>query len=197
VKLSGNGFGDVTVRIGHEVFLLNALLGMIIKVGVRLRQHALDFANGDDRQEAQEQQEQHHEEAEGANEGPLIDPSGTVFAPRTRCHVTLQGGGDDHVTLIPHAHVHAHADEHHNPHVVAEGTIPEKLRGEYVEAEHQGVSPDGWPGETSERESGGFIRIGAVVGHEELHAVGVTDDRAREQDDLRHVVDVLRRDLQL
>jgi hypothetical protein len=54
---------------------------VIIEVGFGLRQHAFDFADGDDRQEAQEQQEQHHEEAEGADEGPLIDPGGTVLAP--------------------------------------------------------------------------------------------------------------------
>lgn len=51
------GLGDVAVRVGHEVFLLDAFLAVVVMMWVGLWQHTFHLTDGDDRQEPQEKKE--------------------------------------------------------------------------------------------------------------------------------------------
>jgi hypothetical protein len=77
--------------------------------------------------------------------------------------------------------------------VFAHSLEPEELRGDDVAGDHDPVSPRVvTEGAVDEREA--FIRIRAIPRDEELHRVGVADDRAGRQRDLTHAVDVILRD---
>ena len=106
----------------------------------------------------------------------------------------MQSADDDDETLEPHAGVHAHADEVNDEDVVPAPLEPEELRRKRVAEEHADppVPPVGTEDAVIEREF--FVLVAAIPGDEKFHRVGVADDRAGEQNDLRHLVDVLRRD---
>src|SRR4051794_7897305 len=73
----------------------------VVRVG--LREHALHFADGDHRQEADEEHEQREEEAEGPDEGRDVDDRRLEVAPARREEVPVERGRDDHEALEPHA----------------------------------------------------------------------------------------------
>ena len=81
---------------------------------VRLRRHALDFRDGDHRQEAQEQQEQREEQTERAEIGADVHPGRREVTPVRRQEVAVQRGHDDHEPLEPHADVHEDRDDEHD-----------------------------------------------------------------------------------
>ena len=106
----------------------------------------------------------------------------------------MQAADDDDEALEPHAGVHAHADEVNDEDISPAPLEPEKLRRKHVAEDHADppVPPVGTEDAIVEREP--LVLIAAVPGDEKLHRVGVADDRAGQQNDLRHLVDVLRRD---
>ena len=73
-------------------------------------------------------------------------------------------------------------------------TEPKQLRRKQVAKEHAEppVPPVRTENAVPKRES--LVMIAAIPGNEELHPVGVSDKRAGQQNDLRHFIDVLRRD---
>src|SRR4030095_8877151 len=97
-------------------------------------------------------------------------------------------------TFEPHAGVDAHADEVNDEDVIAAPLEPEKLWRKRVAKEHADppVPPVGTEDAVIERVF--FVLVAAIPGDEKFHRIGVGNDRASEQNDLRHLVDVLRRD---
>src|SRR3954453_8330441 len=106
----------------------------------------------------------------------------------------MQTADDDDETLEPHAGVDAHADEVDDVDVSPAPAEPEELRRKAVAEKHADppVPPVGT--EHAVNESEALEIVAAVPGDEKFHRVGVGDERSGEQDDLRHLVDVLRRD---
>src|SRR5436309_1512291 len=106
----------------------------------------------------------------------------------------MQSADDDDETLEPHPGVYAHANEVDDEDVAPAPAEPEELWRKRVAEEHSHppVPPIRTKDAVPERVT--LILIAAVPGHEELHGVGVGDDRAGQQNDLRHFVDVLERD---
>ena len=161
---------------------------------ISFRQDNFHFRHRNHRQEPNEKKEERQENAESAGERPDIDPGRVEHAPRRRDEVAVQTAHDDDETLEPHPGVHAHADEVNDVDVEAEFLEPKKLRRNEVAEEHADppVPPIGTENAVIEREF--FVLVAAIPRDEKLHRVGVGNDRAGQQNDLRHFVDVLRRD---
>src|SRR5438067_9943968 len=103
----------------------------------------------------------------------------------------MQSTDDDDETLEPHPGVHAHANEIDDEDVAPAPAEPEELRRKHVAEQHANppVPPIRTEYSIPEREP--LVGVAAVPGHEKFHRVGVSDERSGEQNDLRHVVDVL------
>ena len=120
------------------------------------------------------------------------------MAPGTREEVLRERGDNDDETLKPHADVHKHAGNENDPVIGAHLLRPEDLRNDDVAGHHAVVGPR-IPtavviADARTEEGEALVLVAAVVGNEQLDQVGVTHDRAGQQDDLGHLIDVLARD---
>ena len=106
----------------------------------------------------------------------------------------MQSADNDDKALEPHAGVDAHAHEINDEHVSTTPAKPEKLGRKTIAKQHPHPPVPPVRAEHAVPESEALVLIPAVPGDEEFHGVGVGDDRAGEQDDLRHFVHMLRRD---
>src|ERR1700747_3290072 len=106
----------------------------------------------------------------------------------------MQSADDDDETLEPHPGVDAHADEIDDEDIAPAPAEPEELRRKAIAKEHADppVPPIGTENPVPEGKA--LILIAAIPSNEKFHGVGIGDDRARQQNDLRHFVDVLERD---
>src|SRR5437762_10376747 len=158
-------------------------------VHVRLRQNDFHFAHRDHWQEANEEEEEREENSMGADEGPDVDPCRNEQAPRAWQKIAMQSADDDDETLEPHPGVDAHADEIDDQDIAPAPAEPEELRRKAVAKEHSHppVPPIGPENAVPEGEA--LILIAAVPGQEKFHGIGIGNDRARQQNDLRHFVE--------
>src|SRR4029453_2766696 len=105
----------------------------------------------------------------------------------------VQSAGDDDKTLKPHAGVDAHANEENDQHVMPAPAEPKQLRRKHVAKEHAKppVPPVGTENAVPKCEL--LVVISAIPGNEELHRVGVSNERTRQQNNLRYFFAGLRR----
>src|SRR5947207_15208079 len=106
----------------------------------------------------------------------------------------MQSAHDDNETLEPHSGVHTHADEIDDENIAPAPAEPEELWRKALAKEHAHPPVPPIRPEHAVPESEALILIAAVPGYEKFREVGVGNDRARQQNDLRHLVDVLERD---
>src|SRR4030095_7026475 len=104
---------------------------------------------------------------------------------------------DDNETLEPHSSVDAHTDEIDDVNVAPAPAEPEEWRGKRVAEEHSAPPVPPIRTEDAIPESEPLVLIAAVPGDEKFHRIGVGNDRARQQNDLRHLVDVRERNYAL
>src|SRR5581483_6310110 len=105
--------------------------------------------------------------------------------------ITDQTARYDDEALEPHAGVHTHTYEKHDKDVATAPAEPEKLRRQHVAEEHpQPPIPPIRP-EDAVPECKTLVRIAAVPRDKEFHRVCVANERAGQQNDLGHFVDVL------
>src|SRR6202011_6238965 len=134
------------------------------------------------------------ESPERADERPDVDPGWNKNTPRRRNEIAMQSADDDDETLEPHAGVHAHAYEVNDENVSPAPAEPEELRRKHVAEQH--ADPPVPPIRTEDPVPKGepLVSVAAVPRDEKFHRVGIADERPGQQNDLRHLVDVLRRD---
>ena len=156
-------------------------------MGICFWQNCFNFEHTDHWKESDEEQEQGSEETEGSNERADIDPSWMEHSPCGWREIAGQRGGDDYEALEPHAHIRELNNNPDPDQVCSEVFEPEELWRNDV-AEHHGPESPPVGTEGAIPESGALVRICAIPSDEELHEVGVTDDRTRKQDDFAHLV---------
>src|SRR5262249_34539624 len=156
------------------------------------RQDDLYLRHRDHWREPDEEKEERSEDSEGPNKRPDVDPGREKESPSRRQKIAMQTADDDDKTLEPHPRVHTHAHEVDDVDVVPTPFEPEKLRRHEIAEEHS--NPPVPPVRTKDTVIEGelLVLVAAVPGDEEFHRVGVAHNRSRKQDDLRHLVDVLR-----
>lgn len=159
-------------------------------MGVGLRRDHLQFGHRKQRKEADEEKEEDGEEAEGAEEREDIHDRRAVVTPAGRQVVVGERGDGDHEALEPHADVDEEADDPDEGMVLADLLEPEELRGDHVAGDHDPIGP-GILSEGPVHEGELLEGVARVGRDEELGGVRVADHRARGQDDLTHVVDVV------
>src|SRR3954469_23315686 len=98
----------------------------------------------------------------------------------------MQSADDDDETLEPHARVHAIAHEIDDENVAPAPTEPEKLRRKHIAEQHADPPVPPVRAENAIHEREFLVSIAAVPDHEEFNRVGETDERAGQQNDLRH-----------
>src|SRR3954453_7199389 len=100
----------------------------------------------------------------------------------------MRSAHDDDEPLVPHAGVHAPAEEINDVNISPAPSEPEQLRRKHVAEQHADppVPPEG--PEYSVIKGKPFVMIAAVPSHEKFHGIGVSDERSGQQDDLRHLV---------
>src|SRR3954471_2662877 len=101
----------------------------------------------------------------------------------------MERSNDDDEAFEPHPDVHKNREDEDNDHARANALEPEQLRADDVATDHRPISPP-IRTEGAVLECVEFVRIAAVPGDEELHAVGVTDDRTGSEDHLAHEFNV-------
>src|ERR1043166_6702779 len=160
---------------------------------VSFGENDLHFRHRDHWREPDKQKKERSENPEGANESPDVDPGREKEDPSRRKEVAMQPADDDDEPLEPHPGVHAHVNEVDDIDVVPAPLEPEELGRHEIAEEHPDppIPPVRTKDAVVEREL--LVLIAAVPGNEELHRIGVADNGSRQQDDLRHLVDVLRR----
>src|SRR6266404_3783652 len=106
----------------------------------------------------------------------------------------MQSAHDDDEALEPHSGVHAHANEIDDENISPAPPEPEELRRQAIAKQHAYPPVPPIRTEYTVPKSKSLVSIAAVPSHEKFHCVGVPNEGPSEQNDLRHLVDVLRRD---
>src|SRR5437773_12431790 len=106
----------------------------------------------------------------------------------------MESTDDDDETLEPHAGVDAHANKVDDENVSPAPAEPEKLRRKNIAKQHAHppVPPVGTEDAVPKREP--LVSVAAIPSYEKFHHVGVTDERAGKQNDIRHHYELLRID---
>src|SRR6266567_2912411 len=114
-------------------------------------------------------------------------------SPRGWEKITYQTAGNNDESLEPHACVHAHGHKEDDKNVSAAPPEPKELWREAIAEKHaEPPVPPVWS-ENAVPKCEPLVRIAAVPRHEKFHGVRVAHERAGQQNDLCHFVDVRRR----
>src|SRR5215475_12688974 len=108
-------------------------------ISLEIVAQSFHFANGDERNEADEEQEQQTELTETAEEETEIDPRRPVQVPARRQKAAIERRDDDDETLEPHADENRGAGGEENAHARSESLPPEDLRHDHVAGDHDPV----------------------------------------------------------
>ena len=156
---------------------------------VRLWGDPFHFEHIDHGKKPNEKQKKENEKSDGSNEECDIHPGWRKVAPGGGEKVPMNGGHNNNKSFEPHPRVGKHDNRENDPWILAAVFKPEELGSGDVAGDHRPVGPPVGT-ESAIGEGVDFEGVATVPSDKELHGVGVADERASQQNNLTHIIDV-------